>query len=192
MFKLNRRVLSIIGFTLALSMTGAPALFAGQVVRSKGNGAYVEAWGTDTTGCVWTYVNVSKGGTKAAPQTWMYYDVYDYCSGQWIAYGGGSISNTSLKVTGTTAKVTMTTSANASFYTEGLTGSVQLTFTADGFESSTYSGHYRSEYAGHKYQSHGTWTRQSATVSGSLLGYTIANMNGYFGEGRDKYMEIER
>jgi len=42
------------------------------------------------------------------------------------------------------------------------------------------------------YQSHGSWTSNSATATGSLLGFDVGAVAAWIGEGRDKAIEIER
>ena len=189
---LMRNTVSTLCLTIAFAVLGASAAHGGEVSRSKGNGSFVSVSGSDASGCVWSYLYVSKGGTSSAPVTWMYYDAYNYCSGEWIAGGEGKIANTALKVTKQGATLNLTAAAASALFTQGVTGPIQLTFTADGFSSYSYSGHSRSEYAGHVYQSHGSWTYRTATVSGTMLGLAVSGMQGSFGEGRDKYMEIER
>jgi hypothetical protein len=183
------RYLAVTAFVCALATGNA---FAGQTARSTGNGAYINVSGTDTSGCVWFYVYASKGGTTQAPETYMYYDIYNQCTGQWVAYGGGRIANSALKATKTSATLVVSPAGAAGFTTEGYTGSLNLKVTADGLYSSTYSGHAKTEYTGHMYQSHGSWTSKSATATGSLLGFDLAAVSASIGEGRDKAIEIER
>ena len=188
---LSRNTVAIVLVATALAaFTTAPA--AAQVRKSKGNGAYISASGSDASGCVWSEVYVSRTGTKAAPQTWMYYYAYNACSGEWIAYGDGLIANASLKTTQKGATLTVTPTTSANFYAAGSAGSMQITLTADGAYSHSYSGHSRTEYGGHVYQSHGAWTSQSATATGTVFGMAFGNMHGTLGEGRDRYMEIDR
>ena len=182
----------ILPLILLVSAVMTEAGFAQPAAKSKGNGAYMSVSGTDSSGCVWSYIYVSKTGTTAAPQTWMSYDVYNGCTGEWIAYGHGLIANTRFKVTNKGATLVITPSAGANFYTAGASGTLNLTLMADGVSSYSYSGHWRSEYLGHVYQSHGSWTSQSASVTGSMLGFAPGNMSGSFGTGRDRYMEINR
>jgi hypothetical protein len=192
-FNITRHIgLRFTGAAVLLSALTATTAAAGQVARSTGNGTYISVSGSDTSGCIWFYMYASRGGTTQAPQTYVYYDVYNGCSGQWIAYGGGRVANTALKATKKSATLNVTSANNADFYSEGSTGSVTLTITADGLGSYSYSGHSRSEFAGHMYQSHGTWTSKTATASGSILGFDIGNASASLGEGRDKVIEIER
>jgi hypothetical protein len=67
-----------------------------------------------------------------------------------------------------------------------------MSLPADGLYSSTYSGHSCTQYGDHVYQSHGSWTSNSAKATGNLMGFDLGNTYGEFGEGRDRYMEIER
>src|SRR5438874_2162558 len=112
---------------------------AGQIARSTANGAYINVSGTDTSGCIWFYVYASRGGTTQAPETYAYYDVYNGCTGQWIAYGGGRVANTALKTTKKSATLTLTSTSSADFYSDGNSGSVSFTLAADGLYSSSYS-----------------------------------------------------
>ena len=189
---LPRHTLRILALTTFVSATMVATGFAEPPAKSKGNGAYMEAFGSDSTGCVWSSVYVSRTGTTAAPQTWMWYDVYDRCAGARIAFGYGVVANATFKVTNKARRLIVTPSANANFHVEGATGSIDLTLASDGLSSYTYSGHSRSEYMGHVYQSHGSWTSATATVSGNVLGFVAGNMSGWFGEGRDRFMEFDR
>ena len=187
----HRYTSRVLALTTLAWATSIAAAFAEPPAKSKGNGAQMSVSGVDSTGCIWSYVYASRTGTTAAPQTWMSYDVYNGCSREWIASGHGLVPNTTLKVTN---KVTLslTPSANSNFYLDGATGSIQLTLTPNGVSSYRYSGHSRSEFMEHVYQSHGSWSEASASVSGHVLGFAAGNMSGWFGEGRDRYMEIDR
>jgi hypothetical protein len=166
--------------------------FAGQTARSTGNGTYISVSGNDSSGCMWFWVYASRGGTTQAPETYLAYDVYNQCTSQWIASGNGRIANAAFKATGKRATLSVSPAAAAGFFAAGDTGSLTLTVTGDGLYSSEYSGHTKTEYAGHLYQSHGSWTSKSATATGTLLGIEVAAASASFGEGRDKTMEIER
>jgi len=180
------------GLTVLVSMLAAATASAGPVTRSKGNGDYINVSGTDSSGCIWFYLYAVRTGTEAATQTYLFYDVYDRCTGLWIAYGSGSVPNTALKTTKKSATVALDAVSSATFYSEGAAGSIDVTLTADGLYSYSYSGHSRSEYAGHLYQSHGSWTSDSAAAAGSVLGFSFSAASGSVGESRDKYMEIDR
>lgn len=163
----HRYASHILVLTTFVWASSIAAAFAEPPVKSKGNGAHISVSGFDSTGCIWSYVYVSRTGTTAAPQTWMSYDVYNGCSREWIASGHGLVPNTTLKVT----------------------NKVTLSLTPSAYR---YSGHSRSEFMEHVYQSHGSWSEASASVSGHVLGFAAGNMSGWFGEGRDRYMEIDR
>jgi hypothetical protein len=188
----TRHALRVVTLVLGVAAVTASGAAAEQVGRSKTNGAYISVSGNDATGCIWSYLGAGRGGTKAAPTTWMSYDVYNGCTGEWIAYGRGTIANTALKVSNKGATLVITPTASANFYADGAIASIKLTLTANGLVSYSYSGHSRVEYSGHVYQSHGAWNYRTASVAGTLLGFTVGEMSGEFGEGRDKYIEIER
>lgn len=184
--------LHIVGLVLVLLAVTGGSASAGQTARSKSNGAYVFASGNDASGCVWFYLSASRGGTTQAPETYLYYDMYNQCTNQWIAYGGGRVANTTLKTTNKRATLLITPTSSSDFHVEGIAGTLSITWTADGLYSSTYSGHSRTEYGDHVYQSHGSWTSRSAKAAGSILGFDLGNTSASLGEGRDRYMEIER
>jgi hypothetical protein len=181
-----------LGLAVLASILTAATASAGPVTRSNGNGTYINVSGTDSGGCIWFYLYASRGGTTQAPDTYVFYDVYNRCTSEWIAYGGGRVVNTALKTTKKSANLTLDAGSSLDFSTEGAIGSLDVTLTADGFYSSSYSGHSRTEYAGHLYQSHGSWTWESATATGSILGFTFGTASGSLGEGRDKFMDIDR
>jgi hypothetical protein len=184
--------LQIVALPLVLLALCSSDASAQQTAHSKTNGAYVSASGNDSSGCVWFYVSASRGGTPQAPETYVYYDIYNQCASQWIAYGGGRVANTALKTTKNRATLIITPVASSNFQVEGLTGSLSLTWTADGLFSVSYSGHSRAEYGDHVYQSHGSWTSRSAKTIGNILGFDVGNVSASIGEGRDRYMEIDR
>ena len=189
---LPRHTLRILALTTFVSASMVATGFAEPPAKWKGNGALMEVFGSDSTGCIGSYVYVSRTGTTAAPQTWMWYDVYDRCASARIAFGYGLVANATFKVTNKSVTLVITPSNNANFTAEGVTGSIQLTLTADGVSSYRFSGHSRWEYLGQVYQSHGSWISRSASVSGNVLGFEAATMSGSFGEGRDRYIEIDR
>ena len=183
-----RRILALT--TFASAITGAA--IAGPVEKSSMNGGFITVGGYDSSGCTWMYIYAGKAGTTAAPQTWLSYDVYDTCGGQWVASGSGLIPNSALKVGNKTATLVVTPSASATFTVyQGAVSSIQLTFAANDSYSSTTSGHTRVEYAGHAYQTHGSWTEKNANVSGTVMGFNPGSYAG-FGQSREKTMTIDR
>src|SRR5688572_23688311 len=56
---------------LMLSLGGAPPADAQPLNKYKSNGAFVEIAGSDDTGCRYFYVYVTRGGTSAAPETYL-------------------------------------------------------------------------------------------------------------------------
>ncbi|HZB26073.1 MAG TPA: hypothetical protein VE379_08065 [Vicinamibacterales bacterium] len=156
------------------------------------NGAYVEVWGTDASGCVRLFVHAGRGGRGVAAETTMHYWLYNECTNTYLAYGSGRIANDALHVTNKQATLVFSPSPSATFYAEGATGTIALTIEANGVYSTTSSGHSRVEYAGHVTKSHGTWSYESAVASGSILGFVTGNVFASLGESRNKTIEIER
>jgi hypothetical protein len=189
-FNGHARRIGIAALVLTVLELGGTAS-AGVVAKHRGNGAFASVYGTDTSGCRWIYLDVSRGGTTAAPQTWLYYDVFDACNGQTESRGFGQIPNSDLKVSQKSTVLTTTPSSNGEFYAEGAAGSINITWTADGAFTSTYSGHSRVEYADRLVQSHGSWTYSSASAQGQLLSTTVSNV-GSIGSGRDRFLEVEK
>jgi len=138
----------------ALVLTGATIAQAGQVAKYKNNGAYAEAAGSDT-GCRDFYVVVSRGGTTASPQTYLFYDVYDRCTGTW-SWGSGTIPNASFNTGPKAMTLNFTGSTSGGFTAEGESLAITLTFTKDSVFTYTWSGHSRLEYYGHIVQHHGS------------------------------------
>lgn len=181
-----------LALTASICVLATANAFAGQTARWTNNGAYIEVWGHDTTGCIGFYVAASKAGTAQAPETYVYYDTYNQCTGQWIGSGFGRIANSAFKVTGKSATLAVSPAGSEGFTTEGYTGSLSLKVTADGVFLDTYTGHEKLVYAGHMTQFHGSWTTNSATATGNLLGFELAAVPASIGEGRNKVIQIER
>jgi hypothetical protein len=190
-FSRHARDLSIASIAMIVLALGG-TVSAGVVAKHRGNGAFANVFGPDASGCKWIYLDVGRGGTTAAPQTWLYYDVYDGCTGLTESRGWGAIPNSDLKVSQKSTVLTTTPSANSEFYAEGAAGSINITWKADGSYTYTFSGHSRVEYADRLMQSHGSWTNNTAAVEGQLLSVTVANIPGSIGSGRDRFLEIEK
>ena len=87
-----------------LVLTAAAALAASAASAEsrtfKANGSYISVGGYDASGCVWTAISVSRGGTRAQLQTYLNYYSVDVCTGTELAYGWGTISNAAFKISG--------------------------------------------------------------------------------------------
>src|SRR5688500_8666040 len=128
---LTRTAIRIVVLVAAMAIT-AGSVAAGDNVKFVNNGAYMHASGTDGTGCIALWVYVARSGTKSAPTTWMNYFLYDRCADQLVGHGDGVVPNTTFKITGNRNTLTVTPSAVAGFNTQGLTGQIKVTVTADG------------------------------------------------------------
>jgi hypothetical protein len=191
MISLTCTPLRSIALTIFVFGTATAAAVAGAPIKWKANGSYLEVYGGDGA-CISSYVHVSKGGTSAAPQTWLSYRLYDVCSSEWIAYGDGPIANTAFKVTSKGATLAVMPRPTATFSTWGLLGSIGLTVTADGSYSSTSSGHSETRYPGHIVRTHGAWSSATATVTGTIITTSAEGHYASIGISRERVMELER
>ena len=141
---------------------------------------------------MWFYVGVSRTGSKAAPQTSLYYNLYDACAQQYVGSGYGNIPNAAFKTVGKQATLNVRVGATATFYNEGPAGAISLTFTADDAFRETFSGHRTFASPGLIVKAHGSWSFTAATVSGTVITTTFDQVPGYTGESRDKQIEFER
>lgn len=190
---MTRTMLEFAIFTALMSTLGtAAAANAQPISRYKSNGAYAVVDDYDSSGCRYVYVYVSRGGTNAAPQTYLYFYVYDFCANTVPATGSGTIANTALKISGRTVTLKTTATDSATFSSEGDATTISLTFTRNGSYSESFSGHSRVESFGNTVQRHGSWTSTNASVSGTIGGSAISAAWGNTGTGREHYIEFER
>ena len=61
-------------FALATLTTVNGLAYARPVSKFTNEGAYASAYGS--AGCVYVFLEVSRGGPKSAPQTFLYYELY--------------------------------------------------------------------------------------------------------------------
>ena len=170
---------------------GAANTNAQPVTKSKSNGAFAEIIGNDGIGCRFFYIYIARGGTTAAPETYLFYDMYDACTNT-SAYGYGTVPNGSLVTSKNTTTIKASGAPSSSFYAEGERANISLTLTRDGVFTQRSSGHVRYEYYDHAVQRHGTWTYYSANVSGTFVGSAISAQGASIGTGKDHYMEFDR
>jgi hypothetical protein len=176
---------------LMLTFGAAAAANAQPLNKFKSNGAFAEITGSDGVGCRSFYIYIARGGTTAAPETYLYYDMYDGCTNTW-AYGSGTVPNASLVTSRNTTTIKASGAPSSSFYAEGERANISLTLTRDGVFTQRSSGHVRYEYFDHAVQRHGTWTYYSANVAGTFIGSVIAVQGATIGTGKDHYMEFDR
>jgi len=181
----------ILPAAVLLLTLGAAAAEAQPASKYKSNGAFAEVYGRDSAGCRSLYLYVARGGTTAAPETFLYYDTYDACANAW-GYGSGTISNGSFVTSKNAMTVKVNVRPSPSFYVEGEAPVISLTLTKDGAFTQRSSGHVRIEYSDHSVQRHGTWTYYTAAMSGTFEGSTVVADWAITGTGRDHYMEFDR
>ena len=176
---------------LMLTLGGAAFADAQPLNKYKSNGAFAEIIGSDGVGCRSFYLYIGRGGTTAAPETYLYYDMYDGCTNIW-AYGSGTVPNGSPVTSKNTVTIKASGAPSNSFYAEGERVNISLTLMKDGVFTQRSSGHVRYEYYDHAVQRHGTWTYYSANVSGTFGGSAVSAQEAITGIGKDHYMEFER
>ena len=132
-----------------------------------------------------------KGNTGSA-QTFLYFSVYDACSERSIAWGTGTIPDSSLKISGSRASLNFAAAPSSTFTMEGSGGTLRLEVTKTSLWSSMFAGHSRYEYGTVAVQSVGSWTASSASVTGQVLGVEVVTSNGSIGRTRDRSVEIQK
>ena len=190
---LSATSLRFVALTLVALMSASSPSIAGPTFKLSSEGEYAFVSTYDPTDCSGVYVDVSRTSTKAASQTYLVYYMFEGCAQpQAVAYGRGYIPDTAFKVTGTKAALKLTIAAIPSFYTEGATGTIDLTFTPRRSYRESYSGHYSLTYFDRVFRSHGSWSFVSAQGSGTILTTSVAGVSAGVGESRWREMEIER
>ena len=126
-----RRVTAL---SLAALLSASQLASAGQVVKFEGS--FADVSGYDINGCTWFRLVVGRtatSATKAEPETFLNYDVYDVCGGwQLVASGTGVIPTSSFNSDGKNWVFAVTVTTTPTFQTTGATGDISLTFTPDG------------------------------------------------------------
>jgi hypothetical protein len=183
--------------TIRIAMLTAAALasantvaLAGPVTKFTNEGGYASVGGSD--GCLLFFLEVSRYGAHTTQQTFLYYEVYDVCVGQSVAYGSGTIPNSALVVNknkNTTLSVAVATTST--FFTSGTTGNISLTFAPDTTFEHTFSGHSTTAYPNRVIRWHGSWTYTAAIVSGTLITANVTSPSGQIGQGRGREILIE-
>jgi hypothetical protein len=182
------RRMAAVAVAILMTVNGLAA--GGPVSKFTNDGAYASVSGTD--GCLYVYVYVSRGGAKSAPQTFLYYQLYDMCSNwQELANGSGTIPNSAFTVKPKGAVLSVTPKASPTFFTRGATGAVSLIFTSNGAYEETFTGHGSLSYADNTIRWHGSSSYRTASVSGTLMGWTFSQLSGQVGEGRQREISFE-
>ena len=165
------------------------AFGAGPVFKASNEGAYAFAGGTD--GCLFLYMEVGRAGTKTTQQTVLYYDLFDSCTWQLIAYGYGNIPNEALRIDKNTASLSLNVAATPSLFTQGATGEIALVWAQDGPFATRFTGHSTTSYADRTIKWHGSSSYKSATASGRFLVASFAGVSGQIGESKARELQVE-
>jgi hypothetical protein len=182
----------LLALTLGTVLVGSPA-WAANTIRTQGNFASVDA--LDGTGCLNVFLSVSANGATTA---FLLYSVWDICANVEVAFGVGlipdtafTVSNGSISAPKTRATLSVTIPPNSAwFFSEGLVGTIDLTFVRTGPYFRSVIGNERVDDAGISIASHGSWQETSANVNGTVLGATIAEAGGVIGSSKQRYIEL--
>jgi hypothetical protein len=182
----------LLALTLGTVLVGSPA-WAANTARTQGNFASVDA--LDETGCLNVYLSVSPNGATTA---FLIYSVWDVCADVDVAFGVGLIPNTaftvsngSISVPRTRATLSVTIPPHSDwFLSEGLVGTIDLTFVRTGPYFRSFIGSERLDDAGISVATHGSWHETSANVSGTVLGVPLAEAGGVIGSSKQRYIEL--
>jgi hypothetical protein len=182
----------LLALTLGTVLVGSPAS-AADTTRTQGNFVSVNA--SDVTGCLNIYLSVNRYGATTAI---LIYTVWDGCAKVEVAFGIGSIpnaaftvSNASTSASKTRATLSVTIPPNsASFESEGLVGTIDLTFVRTGPYFQSFIGSQRLDNAGISIKTRGSWYETGATVNGTMLGVAIAEAGGVIGSSKGRYIEL--
>jgi hypothetical protein len=188
-----RRVvrLALCSAVVASLMGSSAAALAGTVVSSfKGQGVFASADG-QLDGCVWFWLSVNRGGAASAPETYLQYGTYDSCTGE-SSYGYGRIPNNQFVVSGKRSKLKVNPTASPEMYTEGRTGLIELTWTADQSVRWTWDGRSESITPTQRTRSRGKSDSSAASVVGTMLSLALNTKSASVGKNRDMFIEVVR
>lgn len=163
--RIYHRLMALVIAVLISASTASAATF-------KVDAQYFWLDGTDDSGCVLFYISAYRSGGT----TYLLYDSRDICLDVPVAQGFGTIPNTALVFTPTSATLTLDV--------------IQLSLERNGRSSYWHSGQDRLEFDNIKLSSRGTRSEQSATVTGQAFGYTLSGDIGQLGTTRELYLEV--
>jgi hypothetical protein len=145
-------------------------------------GAYASAGLSD--GCVFASLWVARGGSSAAPETYLSYSVYDGCAGVLLAEGWGPIANSAFKTTSKGARLRLRVGVSDTFSSSGEIGLIDITWLAD--RSVSWRSESRVEFRSptQRYRQRGRSEENPATATGTLIVTTFAGGSGYVGTNR--------
>ena len=179
---ISRRWLAVLALVAALvaQATGTTLGFAGPVSKFTNDGSFAHVYGY--SGCLWVYLDVSRGGSK----------VFDHCSGwELIASGAGTIPNRAFTASNKHAQLSVVTSNSPGLFTTGATGAISLNFTRDGVYQYSSTGHGSVTYLDRTIRWHGSSSSGTADASGTLIDFAVNGLSGEVGEGRERPITVE-
>jgi hypothetical protein len=189
---ITRRIVRLAGcfVVVAWLVSSAATADAGTVVSSfKSEGAFAHFDTYDD--CSYMYVSVSRGGTASAPETYLYYDVYNYCTWEYSS-GWGRIPNSSFTVSTKRSKLKIDPASSAEMYTYGAVGSIELTWTPDNSIRWKEDGRWESITPTQRVRSRGKSESSAASVVGRMFSLSVQTESARVGKNRGKYTEVIR
>ncbi|MCI0392268.1 MAG: hypothetical protein MOB07_26350 [Acidobacteria bacterium] len=203
---------------LIVSAAGYPVIAQAKPTKFQSDGDFADLFHFDNATNTYSFLGVSRYGTKQEPQTFLYFNTQrvDLATNSIIyVYGSGSIPNADFDASSGQSlnnySLRTDTTNNPDFFTEMVVCNLQTfvcsssltsgVVTADFQKTKSISershGSYEAEYPnpdGSTVKVHlvGSWTRASATAQASILGIAFNNVNGSVGSNHGVDMIIEK
>lgn len=127
-------------------------------------------------GVVFGSLSVSRGGSPTAQETFLFYSIVECGAfGCFTVAGGfGTIPNGDFSASGPTYQLNTNTAGNAGFFTfAGAPGQIAAEWRGDGLFESRFTGTSQVTSPGVRQQSSGQTSYQSATATGSVIGFAV-------------------
>jgi len=141
-------------------------------------------------------VSVSRGGERGAQQAFLFYSVFECFefSCALVAGGFGEIPSSDFDTRGQRYRVSTNTANNPNFFTfAGLPGEIAIEWIPDDLFRTTFNGVRRSTNPEFSEQEVGKSEDQSATATGSVVGFAIGSgSSGQMSASRDMRITINR
>jgi hypothetical protein len=140
--------------------------------------------------------SVSRGGERGAQQAFLFYSVFECFefSCTLVAGGFGEIPSSDFDTRGQRYRVSTNTANNPNFFTfAGLPGEIAIEWIPDDLFRTTFNGVRRSTNPEFSEQEVGKSEDQSATATGSVVGFAIGSgSSGQMSASRDMRITITR
>jgi hypothetical protein len=178
-----RRNLCLIGLTATLALALAPAAASAETYQYhfRGNSAYAAFASTESTGCIFTWTDVSlyetryqdpPGPPEESAAAYLFIYQYDYCQDVYLMNAAGytSLPADAFQVPHSLQSAQVTASLTAYDYQTGnpIPVTIDLAWTGVG-DIARGSSNYRYSYPHYRSMSHSIGSNRAAEVSGTVL-----------------------